>query len=60
MNHSLTHTYPAHVITIAQSQTQGIVHTNTGLSSKENHNFFYEDCEKTEIICAHGFCLTHN
>ena len=49
----LTHTYPAHVITIAQSQTQGIVHTNTCLSSKENHNFFYKDCKKTEIICAH-------
>ena len=50
---SLDHTYPVHVITIAQSQTQGIEHTNTCLSSKENHNFFCEDCEKTEIICAH-------
>ena len=49
----LTHTYPAHVITIAQSQTQGIAHTNTCLSSKESHNFFYKDCEKTEIICTH-------
>ena len=42
-----------HGIAIAQSQTQGIAHRNTGLSSKEYHTVFYKDHKKTVIICAH-------
>ena len=38
---------------IAMAQSQGIAHTNTGLSSKEYHAVFYEDRKKPAIICAH-------
>ena len=35
------------------SQTQGIVHTNTGLSSKEYRTIFYEDHENAKIVYTH-------
>ena len=41
------------------SQTQGIAHTNTGLSSKEYRTVFYEDHKNVEIICTHEQFPSH-